>query len=118
MEKENISGFIRNRLIPSRSSSRESDDDERYETADSGWSSDAVSEFNEKISLQYLYFLFNNLFQITGLFQEVPTASKTNKHSEAIGSDQLSQISDHPANHQESAEMDQRNHSNLLLPIL
>ncbi|MCP9265150.1 Ubiquitin carboxyl-terminal hydrolase 20 [Dirofilaria immitis] len=42
MKEENIFGFIRSRYIPSRSSSHASDDDEQYETADSGWSSDGV----------------------------------------------------------------------------
>ncbi|CAG9534301.1 unnamed protein product [Cercopithifilaria johnstoni] len=79
-KNEIISGFIRNKYVPSHSSSRESDDDERYETADSGWSSDG----------------------------EMPTASKANKHLEPICSHQLTQIPVHSDNQQESAEADQR----------
>ncbi|KAM3727690.1 Ubiquitin carboxyl-terminal hydrolase [Dirofilaria immitis] len=80
MKEENIFGFIRSRYIPSRSSSHASDDDEQYETADSGWSSDG----------------------------EMSAASKANKHSESIKSDQLTQISNHSVNEQQSAETDER----------
>ncbi|VDM19866.1 unnamed protein product [Wuchereria bancrofti] len=80
-EEESISGFIRSGYVPSRSSSSVSDDDdERYETADSGWSSDG----------------------------EVPTASKTNKHSEPTTNNRLTHTSDHSVNQQESAEMSPR----------
>lgn len=43
-----VSSFMRSRHVPSSSSSSASDDDERYETADSGWSSDGVSELDEE----------------------------------------------------------------------
>ncbi|KAL3990966.1 Ubiquitin carboxyl-terminal hydrolase family protein [Acanthocheilonema viteae] len=79
--KESISSFIRTRYVPSRSSSYESDDDERYETADSGWSSDG----------------------------EVLAVSKTNKHPESINIDQITKIPYHPVDQQESAGTDQRN---------
>uniref|UniRef100_A0A1I7VQC1 Ubiquitin carboxyl-terminal hydrolase n=1 Tax=Loa loa TaxID=7209 RepID=A0A1I7VQC1_LOALO len=80
-EEESISGFIRSRYVPSRSSSSASDDDERYETADSGWSSDG----------------------------EVAAASKASKHAGPISSDRRTHIPDHSVNQQESEETDQRN---------
>ncbi|VDO34512.1 unnamed protein product [Onchocerca flexuosa] len=79
-KEESIFGFIPRRYVPSRSSSCSSDDDEQYETADSGWSSDG----------------------------EMSATSKTNKHSESISNDQLPQIPNHTVNQQESAETDQR----------
>ncbi|VDK85593.1 unnamed protein product [Litomosoides sigmodontis] len=59
--------------------SHESDDDERYETADSGWSSDG----------------------------EVPIA-KTNRHPEPIKRDQLIHVPHHPDNQHESPKKDQQ----------
>lgn len=112
-KEENITGFLRSKYVPSRSSSRASDDDERYETADSGWSSDGVSKLAENICLAFISFnspgSLEKILQITELFQEMPAASKASKHSEPISNDQLTQIPDHPVNQQESAEADQRN---------
>uniref|UniRef100_A0A8R1XXR7 ubiquitinyl hydrolase 1 n=1 Tax=Onchocerca volvulus TaxID=6282 RepID=A0A8R1XXR7_ONCVO len=79
-KEESIFGFIRSRYVPSRSSSCSSDDDEQYETADSGWSSDG----------------------------EMSATSKANKHLESISNDQLPQIPNHSVNQQESGETDQR----------
>lgn len=44
-------GSLRGRSISSCSSSRTSDDEDRYETADSGWSSDGVSRI---LKLKYI----------------------------------------------------------------
>uniref|UniRef100_A0A915PKR3 Ubiquitin carboxyl-terminal hydrolase n=1 Tax=Setaria digitata TaxID=48799 RepID=A0A915PKR3_9BILA len=82
MQREKgISSFTRVRHIPSRSSSHTSDDDdERYETADSGWSSDG----------------------------EVSPASKRNIFANCVSSGQVTQIRNHPTDPQESLKSLQR----------